>query len=37
MRPQEVFMKVFKELTSGDTGFALMLVAMALTILALAF
>jgi hypothetical protein len=30
-------MKVFKELTSGDTGFALMLVAMALTILALAF
>lgn len=29
--------KVLKELTSGDTGFALMLVVMALTILALAF
>jgi hypothetical protein len=37
MQPQEVCMKVLKELTSGDTGFALMLVAMTLTILALAF
>jgi hypothetical protein len=37
MRPQEVCMKILKELTSGDTGFALMLVAMTLTILALAF
>jgi hypothetical protein len=30
-------MKILKELTHGDTGFALMLVVMALTILALAF
>ncbi|CAI8375958.1 MAG: Uncharacterised protein [Gammaproteobacteria bacterium] len=30
-------MKLLKELTTGDAGFALMLIAMALTILALAF
>ncbi len=30
-------MKFLKELTHGDTGFALMLIAMTLTILALAF
>ena len=30
-------MKFLKELTHGDTGFALMLIAMAMTILALAF
>jgi hypothetical protein len=30
-------MKLLKELTHGVTGFALMLIAMAMTILALAF
>ncbi len=30
-------MKLLKELTHGDAGFALMLVVMAMTILALAF
>ena len=30
-------MKILKELTRGDTGFALMLIAMASTILMLAF
>jgi hypothetical protein len=30
-------MKLLKELTHGDTGFALILIVMAMTILALAF
>jgi len=30
-------MKLLKELTHGDTGFTLMLIAMAMTIFALAF